>query len=121
VDVNIATILEQAADLAGDRPAITTGADVRSWTEFEANAPRLAGFLANRGIGPGSAVALGMCHCPEYLEPCVDLRNRGRRMTIQRIPHKNVDNSVANSHACLKPEEARVAPSDLSTPADGGS
>jgi acyl-CoA synthetase (AMP-forming)/AMP-acid ligase II len=67
LDVNIATSLEHIADLRGDTPAVVQGATTVSWSQFDDQASRLAGFLAERGVSPGDAVAIGARNRPEYL------------------------------------------------------
>ncbi len=48
--------------------ALAHGSVRRTWREFDERAGRLAGALAARGIGPGSAVAIDLYNCSEYLE-----------------------------------------------------
>ena len=63
-----ATIWEALADQLGDRPAIVQGSTRRSWAEFEHNAARLAGVLADRGFGRDSKLGLYLYNSPEYCE-----------------------------------------------------
>lgn len=56
------------ADHAGDRLALCHGDTKRSWTEFESRSARLAGALAEAGVGAGDNVALGLFNGNEYLE-----------------------------------------------------
>jgi 3-oxocholest-4-en-26-oate---CoA ligase len=65
---NYATIWEAIADAVGDRTAIVHGSTIRTWSEFDDRASRLAGFLADAGVGHGSFVAIDMWNCPENLE-----------------------------------------------------
>lgn len=65
---NYATVWEAIADAVGDRTAIVHGQTARSWGDFDDRASRLAGALAEAGIGRGSFVAIDMWNCPENLE-----------------------------------------------------
>ncbi|MBO0692288.1 MAG: AMP-binding protein [Acidimicrobiaceae bacterium] len=65
---NYATVWEAIADAVGDRTAIVHGKTERSWRDFDDRAARLAGALAEAGIGHGSFVAIDMWNCPENLE-----------------------------------------------------
>ena len=51
-EVNLASAWERVADRHGDRPALFHGDVVRSWSEFEDRAARLAGAFAAAGVGP---------------------------------------------------------------------
>ena len=66
--MNLATVWEAVARTVPDAPALVQGDLVRTWRDFEDRAARLASFLAARGIGQGSNVALYMYNRPEYLE-----------------------------------------------------
>ena len=65
---NYATVWEAIADAVPERTAIIHGKTHRSWREFDDRASRLAGALAEAGIGHGSFVAIDMWNCPENLE-----------------------------------------------------
>ncbi len=56
--LNIADLFEHAVDAAPDNAAIQVGDRVVSYADLEADANRLAHFLASRGVGPGDHVAL---------------------------------------------------------------
>ena len=55
---NIADLFEHAVDAAPDSAAIQVGDRVVTFADLEADANRLAHFLASRGVGPGDHVAL---------------------------------------------------------------
>jgi 3-oxocholest-4-en-26-oate---CoA ligase len=65
---NFATVLETVADVRADRTAVTHGDRGRTWAELDERASRLAGFLAGRGIGAESRVAIALYNGIEYLE-----------------------------------------------------
>jgi acyl-CoA synthetase (AMP-forming)/AMP-acid ligase II len=65
---NFATVLETVADVRADRVAVTHGDHSRTWAELDERASRLAGFLAGRGIGAESRVAIALYNGIEYLE-----------------------------------------------------
>lgn len=56
--INIADLFEHAVDAVPDRPVIQVGERRVTYTELEAEANRLAHFLAGRGIGPGDHVGI---------------------------------------------------------------
>jgi acyl-CoA synthetase (AMP-forming)/AMP-acid ligase II len=58
VALNIADLFEHAVDAAPDRPALKVGDRVLTYADLEADANRLAHFLAGRGVRPGDHVAL---------------------------------------------------------------
>jgi len=65
---NFATVLETVADVRAGRTAVTHGDRGRTWAELDERASRLAGFLAGRGIGTESRVAIALYNGIEYLE-----------------------------------------------------
>lgn len=58
VALNIADLFEHAVDAVPDAPAVQVGERVITFAELEADANRLAHFLASRGIGAGDHVGL---------------------------------------------------------------
>jgi acyl-CoA synthetase (AMP-forming)/AMP-acid ligase II len=58
VALNIADFFEHAVDAAPGNPALRVGGRVLTYAELEAEANRLAHFLAARGVRPGDHVAL---------------------------------------------------------------
>jgi acyl-CoA synthetase (AMP-forming)/AMP-acid ligase II len=58
VALNIADLFEHAVDVMPDRSAILVADRLVSYAELEADANRLAHFLASRGIGPGDHVGI---------------------------------------------------------------
>ena len=56
--LNIADLFEHAVDVVPDRPVIQVGERKVTYAELEAEANRLAHFLAGRGIGPGAHVGI---------------------------------------------------------------
>jgi 3-oxocholest-4-en-26-oate---CoA ligase len=65
---NFATVLETVADVRAERTAVTQGDRSLTWGELDQRASRLAAFLAARGIGRESRVAIALYNGPEYLE-----------------------------------------------------
>jgi acyl-CoA synthetase (AMP-forming)/AMP-acid ligase II len=65
---NFATVWEAIADALGDHDVIVQGDRRVTWSEFEDRAARVAGALAERGVGPGDRVALIARNAPEFLE-----------------------------------------------------
>jgi 3-oxocholest-4-en-26-oate---CoA ligase len=65
---NFATVLETVADVRAARTAVTHGDRSLTWGELDDRASRLAGFLAERGIGHESRVAIALYNGIEYLE-----------------------------------------------------
>lgn len=66
--MSIAVALRAAAEGAGDRPAMIQGDRKASYAELDARSSRLAGVLAERGVGPGSVVAISLYNSFAYLE-----------------------------------------------------
>ena len=56
--LNLARAWEAIADVVGDHPAVSAAGPRFSWTEFDNRASRLAGTLADYGLGLDSKVAL---------------------------------------------------------------
>src|SRR5262249_20074963 len=63
--LNLAVLLEDSARNVPDRVAVACGPTRLTYAELDAQASRVAGALATRGIGPGDRVALS---CPNL--PC---------------------------------------------------
>jgi fatty-acyl-CoA synthase len=62
------TLLERAASVFPDQPAIVHGALRRTYTEFYARARRLASALSRRGIKRGDTVSAILANTPAMLE-----------------------------------------------------
>ena len=58
VALNIADLFEHAVDAAPDNRAVKVGERVVTYAELEADANRLAHFLASRGVGAGDHVGI---------------------------------------------------------------
>jgi acyl-CoA synthetase (AMP-forming)/AMP-acid ligase II len=56
--LNIADLFEHAVDAVPDRPTLLVNDRFVTYTELEAEANKLAHFLADRGIGPGDHVGI---------------------------------------------------------------
>ncbi|HEX5770337.1 MAG TPA: acyl-CoA synthetase [Nocardioidaceae bacterium] len=56
--INIADLFEHAVDVVPDRPVIQVGDRKVTYAELEAEANRLAHFLAGRGVGTGDHVGI---------------------------------------------------------------
>jgi acyl-CoA synthetase (AMP-forming)/AMP-acid ligase II len=67
-DIHHSTIFEQIADLIPDVPVLRHGGCVRSWSEFDRRAARLAGGLLEAGIARDSKVAIYAYNCNEWIE-----------------------------------------------------
>ncbi len=65
---NFATVLETVADVRAGRTAVTHGGRGVTWRQLDDRASRLAAFLAGRGIGHESRVAIALYNGTEYLE-----------------------------------------------------
>lgn len=66
--MNLGTVWETIADHRGDALALHCGGVSRSWSAFEDRSARLAGALAEAGIGAGDNVACALYNGNEYLE-----------------------------------------------------
>jgi 3-oxocholest-4-en-26-oate---CoA ligase len=65
---NFATVLETVADVRADRTAVTHGDRSLTWGQLDERASRLAAFLAGRGVGAETRVAVALYNGIEYLE-----------------------------------------------------
>ncbi|HEY5662502.1 MAG TPA: AMP-binding protein [Ilumatobacter sp.] len=66
--INLASAWEAIADHRGEALALHCGGVSRTWSQFERRAARLAGALADAGVGPGANVACALFNGNEYLE-----------------------------------------------------
>jgi 3-oxocholest-4-en-26-oate---CoA ligase len=65
---HFATTWEAIADAYPGDPAIIDGTRVRTWSEFDDRASRLAAAMTAAGVGAGDTVAIDLYNCAEYLE-----------------------------------------------------
>jgi acyl-CoA synthetase (AMP-forming)/AMP-acid ligase II len=65
---NFATVLETVADVRADRTAVTHGNRGLTWRQLDQRASCLAAFLAGRGVGTDTRVAIALYNGIEYLE-----------------------------------------------------
>ncbi len=65
---HFATTWEAIADAYPDDPALVHGTRVRTWSEFDDRASRLAAAMTAAGVGVGDTVAIDLYNCSEYLE-----------------------------------------------------
>ncbi len=65
--LHFADIFEAIADAVPDAPAISQGRRVVRWGAYDDDAARLAGALADHGLGHGSKVGMFLYNSPEYL------------------------------------------------------
>jgi fatty-acyl-CoA synthase len=118
---SFATVWEAIADSVPDAPAVVqrTERGVRraSWGELEDHAARLAGGLAERGVGPGTHVALFLHNAPEYTEcflACSKLRARSANVNFRYEASElvalleNADAEVLVYHRALADRVAAV-------------
>jgi acyl-CoA synthetase (AMP-forming)/AMP-acid ligase II len=68
VEQNLAAVFETVADEMGDSVAMVQGDRLRTWTEVDDRAARLAAGLAARGVTAGARVGIGLWSSPEYVE-----------------------------------------------------
>src|SRR6266850_5663848 len=62
------SLLDRAASIYPDHPAIVHGTDRLSYAEFYRRCRRLASALRQRGIGPGDTVSVMLANTPPMLE-----------------------------------------------------
>ena len=67
MDLHLASAWELVADLVPEGDAVVQGARRLRWADYELQAARVAGALADLGVGPATAVGLYLTNCPEYL------------------------------------------------------
>jgi 3-oxocholest-4-en-26-oate---CoA ligase len=66
--LHYATCWEAIADRVPECPALRHGERALTWAAFEERSAKLAGALAQWGIGHADTVAAYLYNCPEYLE-----------------------------------------------------
>ena len=65
---HLATAYEAIADTIGDSPALICDNVIRTWTEYDNRAARLAAVLTEHGLGPGSKAGIYLHNSNEYQE-----------------------------------------------------
>ncbi|MEZ5376794.1 MAG: AMP-binding protein [Acidimicrobiales bacterium] len=114
---HLADVYEAMADVVGDRPALIHGDLVRSWSEFDNRAARLAAAFMAAGATANSKVGLYLFNGPEYLEAQLGaMKVRGVPVNInyryrdQELAYllENSDAEVVVFHSSLADRVARV-------------
>jgi fatty-acyl-CoA synthase len=112
MELHPATLWESLSDAVPDREALVQGARRVTWREFEDRSARLAGALAEAGIGAGAKVGQLLYNAPEYLESyfaALKLRavpfNVNYRYTAHEVGYllANADAEALVYHASLGP------------------
>ena len=67
-DWHFATAYEIIADTIGDDPALICDNVIRSWSEYDDRAARIASILTQHGLGPNSKAGILLHNGNEYLE-----------------------------------------------------
>jgi fatty-acyl-CoA synthase len=65
-DWHFATAYEVIADAIGDEPALICEGNTLTWSEYDADAARLAAVLTDHGLGPGSIAGIYLHNSNEY-------------------------------------------------------
>ena len=65
---HLATAYEIIADTVGDQPALICDNVIRTWTEYDDRASRIAGILTEHGVAAGAKVGIYLHNCNEYQE-----------------------------------------------------
>lgn len=68
MEMHFATVWESIADVIGDVPAIKHGELVRTWSQYDDRAARMAAAFSAAGLGPDSKIGLYLYNGNEYLE-----------------------------------------------------
>lgn len=68
MEMHYATLWEAIADQIGDREALVTGTNRRTWSEYDTRAARIASAFSDAGLRPDSKVGLYLYNGNEYLE-----------------------------------------------------
>ena len=123
---NFATVLETVADVRADRTAITHGDRSLTWRQLDERASRLAAFLAGRGVGAESRVAIALYNGVEYLESVfavlklraipvnVNYRYQSREM-LHVLDDAQVDAAIFDASLGARVAEARAGARTLHT------
>ena len=64
--MNLASNLKRSAELHPDRPAVRLDGTVLTYRALDERSARVAGFLRDRGVGPGDRVAVMLPNTPEF-------------------------------------------------------
>jgi fatty-acyl-CoA synthase len=67
-DLNFGDLLEAAADVMSDSPAVVQGDRLLSWRDLDTRANRLTRALISAGLEPGSKVAFYLRNSAAYIE-----------------------------------------------------
>ena len=97
VSFNLASLFELVADAVPGRGALVTPARRLSYAELDDRAARLAAFLHDHGVGPGSFVGLQMRNGTEYVEAM--LAAFKLRAVPVNINYRYVTDELANLYA----------------------
>jgi len=104
-DITITELVLRGLAGRGDAPAIIDGTDGRmtSAAALEDSIRRLAGGLAERGIGPGTTVAIFAPNCPEYATAFHGAAFAGATVTTLNPSYtaEEAARQLADAGACL--------------------
>jgi len=89
----LADLFEATADAVPDREPLIAGAEHRTFRELEANANRLAHFLAERGVGKDDHVAIYSRNCAEWIEAMLAVFKL--RAAVVNVNHRYVGDELA--------------------------
>ncbi len=67
-DWHLATAYERISDTIGDSPALICDNVIRTWSEYDDRASRIAGLLTEHGLKPGSKAGIYLHNSNEYQE-----------------------------------------------------
>ncbi|SVE58690.1 uncharacterized protein METZ01_LOCUS511544, partial [marine metagenome] len=68
METQFATLWESISDVIPERKALISGDVVRTWSEFDERAARIASLLTKKDLGDDSKVGLYLHNSNEYLE-----------------------------------------------------
>lgn len=91
-DLNFGDLFDAVARLVPDRPAIAFGDRTISWRELDGRSNRLARYLIDLGLQPGSKVAFYLRNSPAYVE--LFFACAKARLTHANVNYRYVDEEL---------------------------
>lgn len=105
---NIADLFEAVAETAGGREAVVGGAERLTYAELDERAERLARALVQRGVEPGSTVAVALRNRPDHLTAY--LAAFKLRAVPVNVNLHYVTDELRRLYAAIRPDVAFVEP-----------
>src|ERR671918_1175455 len=93
MEAHHATVFEAIADAIPEAPALAQGDRVRTWSEMDTRAARLAAALTDAGLTTQSTVAIDLYNCNEWMESYIAALKA--RLVPVSINYRYLDDELA--------------------------